>query len=52
MTKDDYVTDAYLGVKYSVTKDFRGKVAVGKRLTAADPDILGYLGLVYYFHLL
>jgi len=51
MTSDDYVTDAYLGVKYSVTKDFKGKIAVGKRVTAADPDILGYLGLVYYFHL-
>lgn len=51
MTRDDYITDAYLGVKYSVTKDFKGKLAVGKRITAADPDILGYLGLVYYFHL-
>jgi hypothetical protein len=51
MTSDDYVTDAYLGVKYSVTKDFKGKIAVGKRITCADPDILGYLGLVYYFHL-
>ena len=51
MTKDDYITDAYLGVKYSVTKNFKGKIAVGKRITCADPDILGYLGLVYYFHL-
>jgi len=51
MTSDDYITDAYLGVKYSVTKDFKGKIAVGKRITCADPDILGYLGLVYYFHL-
>jgi len=51
MTKDDYVLDGYLGVKYSFTKLFKAKVAIGKRLTCADPDILGYLGLVYYFHL-
>ena len=51
MTSDDYITDAYLGAKYSFTKDFKGKIAVGKRLTCADPDVLGYLGLVYYFHL-
>lgn len=51
MTRDDYITDAYLGVKYSATKNFKIKTAIGKRLTAADPDILGYLGLVYYFQL-
>lgn len=51
MTRDDYILDGYLGMKYSFTKDFKGKIAVGKRLTCADPDILGYLGLVYYFHL-
>ncbi len=51
MTSDDYVTDAYLGAKYTFTKDFKGKIAVGKRITCADPDVLGYLGLVYYFHL-
>ena len=51
MTRDDYITDGYLGVKYTFTSDFKGKIAVGKRLTAADPDVLGYLGLVYYFHL-
>lgn len=52
MTKDDYILDGYLGTKVLwPSEDCYFKTAIGKRLTAADPDILGYFGLVYYFHL-
>ncbi|MDD2752381.1 MAG: hypothetical protein PHN59_04550 [Candidatus Omnitrophica bacterium] len=44
------ILDAYLGLKWWVVKDkVGGKVAVGKRLTEYNPDLLLALGFVAYF---
>ncbi len=48
---NENILDAYLGIKQFITPLFYYKLGLGNRISDDSPDYLGYLGVVYYFHL-
>lgn len=49
LTVKENILDLYEGLQWPMGDDWSGDIAFGTRLSEADPDYLGYLGISYYF---